>query len=349
MYKQYGKPSGPLLKQKTSFFEDNDKHVAKQRKIADVYQQQPLRTVCKNCNNGIKDEIDFLKDGIGYKLCDICGHLNGIYEDSAEYCDFVYSGDDGGEEYARNYEVESKSKFAYRLSSIYSPKAEFLYSSLLNCNSDPNSLSYLDFGCGSGYFVGAMKKMGINNITGTEVSSYQVDFGNSMLNENVLRVHGLDDTDDVLKNTESNVVSLVGVLEHVANPRAVMKQLSENKNVEYVFLSVPVYSISVFIELLNDNMFHRHLHGGHTHLYTKKSLHHIANEFKFDVAAEWWFGADMVDFYRSIYTNLKSKNVSDSFVDNFQSMIIPLIDKMQVEIDKSEVASEVHMLFKKKS
>ena len=58
MYKQYGKPSGPLLKQKTSFFEDNDKHVAKQRKIADVYQQQPLRTVCKNCNNGIKDEID---------------------------------------------------------------------------------------------------------------------------------------------------------------------------------------------------------------------------------------------------------------------------------------------------
>jgi len=347
MYKQYGKHSGPLLKQKTSFFEENEKHVSRQRKIADLYIKQNLRVKCKNCDNDLNETVDFIKDKIGYKLCPTCGHLNGIYEDSDEFCEFVYAGD-SGEEYALNYEVENQSKYSYRLSSIYSPKAEFLYSGLLECGANPHDLSFLDFGSGSGYFVGALKNMSIQNIKGTEVSSYQVEFGNKMLGSDLLSVHGLDETNSILRTTTANVVSLVGVLEHVSNPRGVVAELASNKNVEYIFMSVPTYSLSVFIELLNDNLFHRHLHGGHTHLYSKKSLYHLAEEFNFDVSSEWWFGADVVDLYRSLYVNLKSKKVSREMLESFQNMTLPLVDKLQLEIDKEELSSEVHMLWKKK-
>ncbi len=346
MYKQFGKHSGPLLKQKTSFFEDNNKHVHRQRKIAEVYKQQNFRLNCKNCDVVLKDDVDFVKDQIGYKICGCCGHLNGIYEDSEEYCDFVYAGD-SGEEYALNYEVESPSRFAYRLSSIYSPKAEFLYSSLLSSGENPHQLSYFDFGCGSGYFVGALQNMALEHVRGSEVSSYQVEFGNRMLGKELLATHGLDETLDVLKATDANVVSLVGVLEHVSNPRAVINELKLNKNVDYIYLSVPVYSLSVFIELMNDDLFHRHLHGGHTHLYTKQSLHYLAKEFEFSVSSEWWFGADIVDFYRSIFVTLESKKVSQFFKDDLQKMLLPLIDKLQLEIDKSELSSEVHMLWRR--
>ena len=65
-----------------------------------------------------------------------------------------------------------------------------------------------------------------------------------------------------------------------------------------LFLSVPMDSSAVFVEMSNEELFHRHLHGGHTHLYTEQSLKHLATEFGFSVVAEWWFGADIVDWYR---------------------------------------------------
>ena len=62
MYKQFGKHSGPLLKQKASFFEENNKHVQRQRKIAEIYKQQSFRLSCKNCDLVLKDEVDFEKE-----------------------------------------------------------------------------------------------------------------------------------------------------------------------------------------------------------------------------------------------------------------------------------------------
>lgn len=194
--------------------------------------------------------------------------------------------------------------------------------------------------------------MALEHIRGSEVFPYQVEFGNRMLGKELLATHGLDETLDVLKATDANVVSLVGVLEHVSNPRAVINELKLNKNVDYIYLSVPVYSLSVFIELMNDDFFHRHLHVGHTHLYTKQSLryitlHYLAKEFDFSVLSEWWFGADIVDFYWSIFVILESKKVSQFFKDDLQAMTLPLIDKLQLEIDKSEFSSEVHMLWRR--
>jgi 2-polyprenyl-3-methyl-5-hydroxy-6-metoxy-1,4-benzoquinol methylase len=345
--KQYGKSSASLIMQKQSFFRDNEKHIKAQKKISDIYTKQPMRISCKNCNHTLKTKHDFIKDNIQYKICDVCTHLNGAYDDTDEFCNTIYAGDEG-KDYAQNYQESDVDDFEYRLSSIYIPKAEFLYTSLKNDNVNPHDMKYLDFGSGSGYFVGALNKIGLKNISGTEVSKYQVDFGNKMIGSNYLSVHKIKNTNKLLEEVDADVISLIGVLEHLQDPRSAMEHIKKNNQIKYVYLSVPLFSLSVFIEMISAHVYQRHLHGGHTHLYTKKSLEYLAKEFGFDVLTEWWFGTDIVDLYRHIFVDIENKNCSEELVDSLKEMLLPLIDSMQLELDKKHASSEVHLLLKRK-
>ncbi len=346
MFVQYGKLSTSLIMQKKTFFEENNKHILKQREISDIYTKQEKRLNCKNCGLPLENNYDFVKDNIGYKICQTCTHLNGAFEDSAEYCQIVYA-DDGGKAYAENYSSKSLENYQYRVTSIYIPKAEFLYTSLKNQNVSPSKLIYLDFGAGTGYFVSALDSMGLQNIFGTEVAKNQVELGNKMIGKELLSVHDLEDTANFLRSTNANVISFIGVLEHLQDPREAIKATKENDKIEYLYISLPLFSLSVYIEMLSDEVFHRQLHGGHTHLYTEDSIKHLAEEFGYEIVSEWWFGTDIVDLYRNIFVNLEEKNTSKFLKQHYQNMMQDLIDAMQLEIDKKKYSSEVHMLLKK--
>lgn len=346
---RYGKSSEALLNLKSSFFNENDRHVKKQTDIASIYLNQDLRKSCKNCDSSlnISSDSDFVKSKIKYFICDTCSHLNGAHEDSIEFCKELYTEDDG-KKYSENYDSKSVDNYNYRTSSIYLPKAEFLYSTLLSNGLNPNQLKYLDFGSGAGYFVNALKKIGLKNVKGTEVSKTQVDLGNFMIGENLLDVHQLNETNQLIRDTKHNVVSLIGVLEHVRGPRELLKEIKNNSNIEFLYISVPTFSFTVFLEMLSPDFFHRHLSSAHTHLYTEDSIKHLANEFDLEIIGEWWFGADAVDLFRHLSLNLEkeksSRKVKNYFSDNFK----PIIDSLQLQLDKKKFGSEVHVLFKKK-
>ena len=99
--------------------------------------------------------------------------------------------------------------------------------------------------------------------------------------------------------------------------------------------------------MLSDEVFHRQLHGGHTHLYTENSLKYLAEEFGYKIVSEWWFGTDIVDLYRNLFVNLENKNTSNKLKQHYQEMMQNLIDAMQLELDKKKYSSEVHVLLKK--
>lgn len=344
----YGKSVAPIIEQKKSFINDNEKHLKKQQEISKYYTKQPIRKKCKNCDNKLSGEVDFIKDKIGYKICDECEHLNGAFEDTNEFCELVYTESDG-KKYAENYNTEDVNAYNYRVTSIYSPKAEFLYTSLLNAGEQPSELKYVDFGAGSGYFVSALDKIGLINICGTEVSDSQIKLANYMLGKELIKKHELHSSKNVLLESEANVISMIGVLEHLQNPREILETIKMNKNIKYLFLSVPLFSLSVYLEMLTDKVFHRQLHGGHTHLYTEKSLTHLIQEFDFDIVSQWWFGTDLMDLYRTIFVNLENKNVSEKIKKHYKKMMKPFLDSCQQEIDKCHSSSEVHILLKKKS
>jgi len=345
--RRYGKPSLPLLLQKTSFFEENDILAAKQAKIARVYRKQPRRTRCMNCAARMDGQSDFVKNGIDYLICSRCQHLNGAFECTEEFCNGLYA-KDSGEDYAKTfYKVENIDRYNYRMASIYVPKAEFLCTSLLNDKVDPYGLEYFDFGAGSGYFVAALKNMGLKNVGGSDISRSQVEYGNAMLAAEYLHVHDMNETDKILADCTAQVVSLIGVLEHLHNPRAAIAALRSNPNVKYVFILVPTFSLSVFLEILSPGLFHRHLTGGHTHLYSRASLEHLCSEFGFAAIAEWWFGTDMVDLFRHITVTMHKQNFSPRLKERWRREFMPLIDALQLEVDKNHFSSEVHMLWKK--
>jgi len=348
LIRQYGKSSVSNIRLKQSFFNENDTHVNEQKRISIAYMQQPKRLLCKNCNNKLKTSNDFVKNEVGFKICGACSHLNGAHEDTQEFCDYVYTEEDG-KNYAKAYEEVDIENYNYRLSTVYIPKAEFLYSSLLNDSVNPHQMSYLDFGCGVGYFVGALQKIGLKNIAATDVSEKQVQYGNRMIGCELSSVHKIDNTTELLRTCDANIVSMIGVLEHLSDPYEALKSIRDNKNVQYLYLSVPLFSLSVYLEMFSPTVYHRHLlgTGGHTHLYTQESLQYIINEFDFKISSEWWFGADMVDLYRGILVQMHQNKCSNIVLSDFEKMFTPIIDAMQIELDKKHSSSEVHMLLKK--
>jgi len=341
MKSRFGKNSSSIIRIKSSYFKENKKEVLKQTKMRNLYLKESIRLLCMNCGYRLKKEISFEKDKIGYVLCNNCMHLNGIHEDSDNFCNNIYNEDEIN--YDETYSAKDKETYMYRLSSVYQPKAEFLYSTLLE-EKNPNQLSYLDFGAGSGYFVGALKSIGLDKVSGLEVSEKQVNYANKMLGVNLLNHHNFKETNKVLQATKSNVVSMIGVLEHLQDPRGALKAIKENDHIEYLYLSLPLLSLSVFLEILSPEVFHGQLHGGHTHLYTRESIDYFCKEFKFRNIGEWIFGTDIIDLFRHINVKLDQVGASKAVKLFFENYFSPSIDNLQLELDKSFFSSEIHIL-----
>jgi hypothetical protein len=342
-----GKPFGPLLRQKSSYITDNDRLLSEKQAACDVYVQQPLRTACKNCNQPLGAD-NFQKAGVSYKFCERCGHLNGANEDSAEFCRQVYV-DDGGTNYAQTYTSASKAAYTERVKDIYLPKAEFLCDGLRQDGQAPNDLSYADFGAGSGYFVAALRQLELQRSMGYEVSQAQVELANAMADEAVVQQHDLDKTADIARHCDADVISMIGVLEHLQKPRDALQAIRDNENVRYFYISVPLFSPCVFFEMLFPSVMDRQLTARHTHLYTDASLQWMCQEFGFERISEWWFGTDVVDLYRAVSVRLSQMDGTQGMTKQWQDTMLPVIDKLQMIFDENRQSSEVHMLLKKPS
>ena len=166
------------------------------------------------------------------------------------------------------------------------------------------------------------------------------------MRESHLTVLFMHETVDLAASVDSDIVSLIGVLEHLQNPRDILDALKNNKNVRFLYISVPMFSPCVFFEMVFPVVMQRHLSNGHTHLYTEGSLQWMAKEFAMQQVAAWWFGTDMVDLFRCITVHLNKQIETKRMLADWTKMFAPLIDVMQAEMDKKHLSSEVHMLFK---
>ena len=342
---KYGKSSAGIIAQKNSFFTENDKHLETEKKIAEVYSGQAARKRCKNCDYKLGEGYDVIEVDTPYIFCDRCGHLNGRYEDSEDFHHYLY-GRDEGESYGQNYSESDMEKYFDRVKTIYLPKAEFLLDVLRQERRDSVPPGFTDFGAGSGYFVAALQNLGID-AKGLEISAHQVEFANSMLGDKLLRSFKAKDTVKAIEGIDSGVLSMIGVLEHMREPRAALEAIRNNKKIEFLYISVPLFSFSVFFEKLSPDIFSRQLSGGHNHLYTRDSLRYMLDEFGFEAVGEWWFGSDMMDLYRHIDVMLERSGSSARMREMWKSSFGTVIDELQMVLDEKHLSSEVHMVLKK--
>ena len=341
---KFGKKYQDLIKIKENFSKNNDQLFNKQRKISKIYSSQPIRKICKACNKKIKGEF-FINHGIKYTQCKICSHINGRFQDTVEFSNKIYLSKSIN--YSKNYQSIDIKNFKDRQKKIYDPKAEFLKKFL----KDKKKIKILDFGCGSGYFVSSLIDSGFKTVQGVELSKQQIDYGKIIFkklkkNSKNLEFHSRYKIYDFISTTDAECITLIGVLEHLVDIHTFLKTVKNNKNIKYIYLCVPMFSLSCLVENSFEKVFNRHLGGGHTHLFTNKSLKKMMNSYGFVEKAAWWFGTDIPDLYRSFVINSKKKN--SKALQDILHEFKHLVDDLQLTVDKKKLSSQVHMILKKK-
>lgn len=345
---KFGKPNAPLLDARGHLLTlaGNDPLVARTQKIYACYRRQPRRTRCKICDAALPRDAVFEKFGITYFSCTACEHLNGAFEDTPEYNAFMFTGDASGESVA-HYSEATREAFYRRVEDIYAPKARFLFDVLREAGEDPVELRHVELGAGSGYFVAALRQAGVLAALGYDASKEQIELGNRMIGEPLLRLHGMDELITLAGSVEADAVSMIFTLEHLDQPRELMAALHDNPNVRYVLIAVPTVSPSMFVELAFPSVFERHL-STHTHLFSDASLRFLAQAAGFDRAGEWWFGSDAMDLFRSIAVRMRQTGQREEALDAWTAMMRPLIDELQLTVDRRKLSSAVHLVLRKK-
>jgi len=338
---RYSKSSGFYLETKREFFAGNDSLLEKAERLNALYARQPPRLRCKICDSLLAQASDLHQHGVDYKFCSQCGHLNGAHEDTKAFVDDVYISAHGSA-YAASY---LDANFARRVDDIYVPKVRFLLDNLT-----VGGVRLLDVGCGGGYFVCAALKSGID-ATGIDVGETMVRFGNAHI-EQLLGVRPLSPCEESALythalSTDADVISAIGVIEHLREPHRFFQSFRAGR-ARYMLYSVPMFSLSVILENAFPGVFPRQLSGGHTHLFTEASLLRMNQALGVVPVAEWRFGTDAMDLYRSLACMIGKHGGSAMLQQHLQNGLGTQIDALQSVLDRNHFCSEIHVLAVKK-
>ena len=331
-YISFSKSSDDIKKIKKIFFTNNNKFLSLVKYYNKIYNSQPLRRKCKNCEKDI-GKILFSSHKVKYLFCKNCHHLNGRHQDTDYFLKKLYAKNEPksnyGFTYYKNYNLKVKN--------IYEPKVHFLKKVI------KKKFSIIDFGSGTGLFLKACENLSIYG-KGIETNRDFVNFSNLILKKNKTSLVNLNNSYDYIKYTDADCVSLINVLEHVQKPNKVFENFKISK-AKYLFINVPLFSFTTFIENAFAKVSPRHLFGPHTHLYTHKSLEYIIKKKNLKIIGEWWFGSDFLDLSRSLLLtfNNNNKNFEKCF-DNFYGKYV---DNFQSVLDKKKISSEVHLVISK--
>lgn len=325
---------------KKDYFVNNDKLLSIELNINSLYSKQPIRIHCKLCLALLPSSVDFHSHGVDYIFCDDCSHLNGKHDDTQEFINSLYIKDNGSE-YSIDY-VDPN--WIQRVSDIYSPKVDFLLNTFKQ-----DTFKLLDAGCGCGYFVFAALNKNIA-ASGFDVSKSMVDFGNDLLNNNFksvpLSLVNEQGFYDKIINSDANVISAIGVIEHLRDPHKFFDAFNKSR-AQYIYYSVPMFSFSSALENIFQEVYPRQLSGGHTHLFTEKSLKKLNSYMHVNSIAEWRFGTDSLDLFRHLIVMLEKRNSSKKFLELMKYELSSKLDIIQSVFDRSHFCSEIHCIAEK--
>lgn len=347
MFKKFGKTSRGILKYQKYLIEDINEHIASEKKFEESYLRSKKRDKCLLCQYKIT-EIDFTRNGINYSFCVNCGHLNGHNELSEILMDQTYTEQaKEGIQYDKHY-IQEVADFNLTVESIYEPKATFLKNVLQHDlpTTSVGDLKILDFGTGSGHMVKAFQNLGFNSVIGIDPMETTINFGRQIIGlRNLIRVP-VSESKDFLANTDSKIVTMICTLPHVADHNEVLETMRNNQNIDYTFQKLPFFSLSAVLDIIHPNMNSRVISGTHTHIYTEKSLEFIEKTYGLIRVGEWRFGADMLDLYRNLQIGIRNNHFSKNFANEVDKSLLPLIDELQLVLDRNNYSSEIHVLWK---
>lgn len=338
---RYGKSMADVFTIKKNFFEENDTLLKDGDSYSNLYRQQRKRDECKICLSPIQKVRYFTNHGTDYHLCDTCGHLNGEFDDGLEYTKALYESG----LYGTDYQEPDPIRYLKRMDAIYMPKVRFMLDSFQGSGVPFESMRYIDIGAGAGFMSCALDRVGLD-VIGIELSEPQVVYANKMIGKNLLRAEKADNIVNLIRKTDREVLVFINVFEHITNLSEVLKSIKENRSIQFIYFCVPLLSLTCAFETIFPEIYARHIGGGggHTHLFSQRSIDWIFNKYEFTRFATWTFGTDIMDLYRSIAVMLEKKESHPDFIKSISTLFSEQADAIQLIIDKSGFASDVHII-----
>lgn len=345
MLRKYSKSYGNMWQLKKSLTE-NDKAMAEQdAKCRDIYRKQPERIACKLCGaKAANKRMSFDVSGIEYWTCGKCGHINGAYQDTKEFCDAIYAKNSG---YGDTYRDLSEDVFRRRVETVYAPKADFLRQSLIESGIDIRKMSLLDVGGGAGHFVAACRSLGLK-ARGIEVDEESVRISDKFMPSEGLTYVSPEKICEEIENAKDEIVSFIFNLEHVLNLGEILESVEKNKGIRYIFFAVPMFSYAAILSAITEGMFDRMFNGSvHTHIFSNESVEWLCEKYHWEKLGIWRFGADVADLLRIMTVCLENKGNS-SLADLLHRKMAPQIDQFQQIVDEADFCSEIHAVVQKR-
>lgn len=345
MLQKFSKSYANMWAFKENLTLDNEKMAEHQNHLYEIYKQQPECKFCKICH-GTKKRWQFHSHGVLYFCCDTCGHINGNYEDTEEYCRMLYENDDGC--FGSTYEDAEKERYFQRVKTIYLPKAQFMKEAFAKGGGgiEISRLKFLDIGAGTGHFVLAMQQEGLN-AWGIDVDIHQVRHAQNILSPGLLEHCPSENLLEYISSTSADVITCIYAFEHITNVVEIFDAIQRNSKIRWLYFSVPMFSLASVIDSINSNdIYARILHSAHTHIYSDESIKWICNKYNWKVLGDWRFGADAADLLRTIMITAES-NGDKEFAKVCRDKFVEMMDDLQHVIDKNYFCSDIHILVEK--
>lgn len=220
-----------------------------------------------------------------YRECLCCGHIFCSTPPTEDALRSLYKTQPQTTPSAQRSVYLDPQLFATRVEMIGMPKAQYI-SSLL-----PRG-EWVDVGCGSGEILFAAKSMGWA-VRGVESDAAEADFARQRGLDVMEMFIDKDNADQIAGNAD--VVSLVNVLEHVADPSALLLALAGPlKAGAAMVLEVPRHpSLSSLCSVCFPELAARHIYPpDHLHIFTERSMECLLETAGLSVVSAWFFGQD---------------------------------------------------------
>lgn len=336
MVTEYSKPLGDISIENKDWLKRDDDILKNQKEFLRKHPPVGKRETCLLCETKLIDTVRFFHRHVPYLVCSFCGHIQ------AEELLDQSSGDD----FENIYPPLDKTEWQSRCNRIYAPKLKWILKHLDRTGISQQKaleMPWLEIGSGAGYFLGALKSAGAVNCKGIDANSELVNRANQALEQKIAVC--TQDIASAVSTSTANIYVGFFVLEHLDDPKSVMKALaSKPKGTIFVF-AVPAYGFATLLEGVFPDHAARSLDSVvHRQLYTDQSISFFLNATGYTPLAQWVFGQDATDLSRLLIKKITHSNCNLKWKSIFISKLENLKTPLQNLIDNSQLSDARHLI-----
>lgn len=338
----FSKPLGDVAKESHEHLENNEVLLDRQQQISARLNSCEIRPKCVVCENSLLSAGSFKHRFIDYVKCSFCGHIQSKAQPPEGYPTRL----ENGVTFNQIYPELTAEEYESRKKRIYTPKLEWALSCHQELRLNKEDLlksTWLELGCGAGYFLSALGDAGVKNFLGLETDPGLMNMANRMLKKNAVH-HFQNSLAKAVNEYRADIYVAFFVLEHIEDTKCFFEAMRKHRKGTIFFFSVPTYGFGTILESAFNHYFARSLDSVvHTQLFTDSSITYCLDHADYEMVAQWIFGQDSNDLLRMIITSLEG-NYPETLYCTICQEIMALQDPIQNIIDKHWLADSRHIL-----